>query len=325
MPYLQSLVRSLVALAALAACCVAAPAVAKSSVVPPTTLEAIQAQTLLDKIGYSPGQIDGKWGRNAQGAADAFLLSYNASAPDYPSLVKALRKVARTDALTSYTIRDADTTGLVKEGIPSDMAGKAKLKYLGYGSVLEALGEKFHVQPELLQKLNPNVKFAARQVITVPNVVTMPRTTDRPTAEAVLARADVVVTVSKSRSAMSVFDAEGYLIFYSPVTSGSEHDPLPFGNWRVTSIEYNPVYHYNPQLFWDANPADQEAELPAGPNNPVGVVWVNLSKDHFGLHGTPEPSTIGYAASHGCVRLPNWEVLRLASLVKPGTRVIFGP
>jgi len=122
---------------------------------------------------------------------------------------------------------------------------------------------------------------------------------------------------------LTVTDPDGKVLFYAPVTTGSEHDPLPIGEWKVTSIQFNPKFHYNPDLFWDADPSHTKATIQPGPNNPVGLVWINLSKEHYGLHGTPEPATIGRTQSHGCVRLTNWDALKLAGLVQPGTRVIF--
>jgi lipoprotein-anchoring transpeptidase ErfK/SrfK len=110
---------------------------------------------------------------------------------------------------------------------------------------------------------------------------------------------------------------------YAPVTTGSEHDPLPIGDWKVNGVEHDPKFHYNPALFWDAQATDAKATIPPGPNNPVGVVWIDISRPHYGLHGTPEPSKIGKTESHGCVRLTNWDALKLSSLVRPGTKVIF--
>jgi lipoprotein-anchoring transpeptidase ErfK/SrfK len=107
------------------------------------------------------------------------------------------------------------------------------------------------------------------------------------------------------------------------VTSGSEHDSLPIGNWTVTSVLRNPTFNYNPELFWDADPANTKAKIPAGPNNPVGVVWIDINKPHYGIHGTPEPGMIGHSASHGCVRLTNWDAAKLAGLVTKGTPVVF--
>jgi lipoprotein-anchoring transpeptidase ErfK/SrfK len=136
-------------------------------------------------------------------------------------------------------------------------------------------------------------------------------------------RPDVVVTVSKSQSTLTVTDESGAVRLFAPVTTGSEQDPLPIGEWEVKGVQYNPTFHYNPDLFWDADPSHAKAKIPPGPNNPVGLVWIDLSKEHYGIHGTPEPSTVGRAQSHGCVRLTNWDALRLAGMVKPGTRVVF--
>jgi lipoprotein-anchoring transpeptidase ErfK/SrfK len=140
---------------------------------------------------------------------------------------------------------------------------------------------------------------------------------------AILARPDVVVTVSQSASALTVGDGSGKLIMYAPVTIGSTHDPLPIGEWKVNAILLNPTFRYNPDLFWDADPTHTKAIIKPGPNNPVGLVWIDLSKEHYGIHGTPEPEAIGRSQSHGCVRLTNWDALKLAGLVKPGTQVIF--
>jgi lipoprotein-anchoring transpeptidase ErfK/SrfK len=212
--------------------------------------------------------------------------------------------------------------------------------------VLEALAERFHATPELLRRLNPTATFADGEHIQVPNVepfaVPAPRlepaksdaAQPQPAGTAGSAPVetassgksdlqDVVVTVSRAMSALTVQDANQRIIFHAPVTTGSEHDPLPIGEWKVTGIQYSPKFHYNPDLFWDADPSHSKATLANGPNNPVGVVWIDLSKEHYGLHGTPEPANIGKTASHGCVRLTNWDALKLAGLVKPGTRVVF--
>jgi lipoprotein-anchoring transpeptidase ErfK/SrfK len=134
---------------------------------------------------------------------------------------------------------------------------------------------------------------------------------------------DITLVVTQSTSALTIEDASGRILLHAPVTSGSTHDPLPIGTWKVNGVERSPKFHYNPQLFWDATPGDRKATLQPGPNNPVGVVWIDLSKPHYGIHGTPEPSNIGHVESHGCVRLTNWDADRVAQWVKPGTKVVF--
>ena len=135
----------------------------------------------------------------------------------------------------------------------------------------------------------------------------------------------MTITVARSAGSLTVTDQAGEVVFFAPVTTGSEHDPLPIGDWKVNGVQRNPPFHYNPALFWDADSKDVKSTIPPGPNNPVGVVWIDISRPHYGLHGTPEPSTVGKTASHGCVRMTNWDALRVAALVRPGSRVVFTP
>ncbi len=136
-------------------------------------------------------------------------------------------------------------------------------------------------------------------------------------------------TGTNTRRALQVFaQARGLSGTAADVVAaptGSEHDPLPIGDWKVTAILWQPEFHYNPELFWDADPAHAKATIPPGPNNPVGVVWIDIDRPHYGLHGSREPSRVGKAASHGCVRMTNWDAARVAALVRPGTRVVFEP
>jgi lipoprotein-anchoring transpeptidase ErfK/SrfK len=296
-------------------------------------------QVMLDRAGFSPGTIDGHSGKNTRRALEAYRKLHG------------VEPAGSDPAVIAYTITPHDAQGPFAPSIPEDMVEKSKLPSLGYTSVLEAIAERFHATPALLQKLNPGAAFEAGSTIQVPNVEplqipvaepepTQPREqagkngTQRPTGTTgrgaageapnpLLARPDVVVTVKESTSDLTVTDAQGKVIMYAPVTTGSSNDPLPIGTWKVNGLQLNPKFRYNPDLFWDSDPSHTKATLPAGPNNPVGVVWIDISKPHYGLHGTPEPSTIGRTESHGCVRLTNWDALKLAGLVKPGTKVVF--
>ena len=168
--------------------------------------------------------------------------------------------------------------------------------------------------------MNPRVAFKAGTEISVPAVA--PFDIDaKPPKEPL--EPDVTIQVSREESALRATRPDGTVIFFAPVTTGSEHDPLPTGDWQVTSVDWHSVFHYNPELFWDANPKHSKATLKPGPNNPIGIVWIALSLEHYGLHGTPEPSRIGYTESHGCVRLTNWDAAHVASIVKRGTPVLF--
>jgi lipoprotein-anchoring transpeptidase ErfK/SrfK len=218
--------------------------------------------------------------------------------------------------------------------VPTDMMEKSKLSTLGYVSPLEMLAERFHASPKLLQRLNPGARFEAGEKITVPNVEPfMPpapappekagATTGQARAAKPTARPAVTVTVTDRTKSLEAKNEAGDVIFFAPVTVGSEHDPLPVGEWKVTGVSPNPPFNYNPDLFWDANPGHSKATIQPGPNNPVGVAWIDLTKEHYGIHGTPEPANIGHVQSHGCVRLTNWDVARLLKWAQPGTPVVF--
>jgi len=283
---------------------------------PAFDMQVLQTQVMLDRAGYSPGEIDGHRGTGTDRALAAFQKNGGnpASLPG--------------DALTKYRITDQDAAGPFTPDIPEDMVEKSKLSSLGYSNVVEMLGERFHASPNLLKQLNPEAKFAAGEEIQVPNIaasvapVGPPRGSQANQTDPSSA-ATTTVTVRKSTSDLTVTDAAGHVLMYAPVTTGSEHDPLPIGDWKVNGVQKDPTFHYNPDLCWDAEPGHSKATVPAGPNNPVGVVWIDINKEHYGLHGTPSPGRVGYAESHGCIRLTNWDAMRAAHLVKVGTPVLF--
>jgi len=279
----------------------------------PEAQQALQTQVMLDRAGFSPGEIDGTMGLNTQRSLAAYQKA--GRNPNAPS----------ADPLTRYQITDEDVAGPFTPNIPDDLMAEAALPSLGYRDAVEALGEHFHASPALLRRLNPQAKFAAGEEILVPNVVGIVQPVGPPRGRQTGGEspADVIVTVTRSTSSMTVTDGSGHTLFYAPVTTGSDHDPLPIGEWKVTGVRRNPEFHYNPELFWDAEPTHAKATIKPGPNNPVGMVWIDITRPHYGLHGTPEPAKIGKTESHGCVRLTNWDALKLASLVRPGSRVVF--
>ena len=361
-------------------------AVAPAEIADPETRPVMQAQVVLDRLGFTPGVVDGKAGLSTRNAVAGFQeangLPVTGKTDD--ATKKALAQWNNIGATRVVTI-PADFAVGPFYAVPKDPAEQAKLPALGYESLDEKLAERFHTTIDTLKLLNPggvpagakptarsmptessalpvaptpvasstlasdsgasgsasaNPKpgppsfFHAGQQIRVPNVgddALDPAAVTDAGWRQTLAMLGVSsqqpkakkVVVSKSKGTLKAYDEAGKLVAVYTATMGSVHDPLPLGSWKILGIDKNPKFHYNPELFWDAKPGAEKAMLPAGPNGPVGVVWIALSKPHYGIHGTPHPETIGRAESHGCVRLTNWDAARLAQMVSSKTELLF--
>jgi lipoprotein-anchoring transpeptidase ErfK/SrfK len=312
----------------------------------------MQLQVVLDRLGFTPGVVDGEEGLSTRNAIAGFQESRGL--PVTGKLDDATRQALATWSnipATRIVTIPADFAAGPFAPVPKDPAEQAKLQTLGYQSLDEKLAERFHTTPETLRMLNaapaatgsaqatpgsaPTAStFRAGQQIRVPNVgadridpgaVTDAAWRDTLTmlgvgsAQPQAAR----IVVSKSKGTLKAYDTAGRLVAVYTATMGSQHDPLPLGNWKVTGVARNPDFAFDPELLWDVPDDKAKRRLPPGPNGPVGVAWIDLDKEHYGIHGTPEPATIGRAQSHGCVRLTNWDVARLVQMVRPGTQVLF--
>jgi lipoprotein-anchoring transpeptidase ErfK/SrfK len=321
---------------AIATACLAGTTV-NAAPVPAGDMKVLHVQVLLDRLGFGPGILDGREGgsltKALKGFQEARGLPETGRIDD--ATLKALQPDMVTPAVVGVTLSPWALSGPFVGPIPRDAADQAKLPTMGYSDVMEKLAERFHTSKVTLVALNsPTTRLRVGTVINVPNV--LPAETNYPeslkpewrdtlkqlSVSSAQPRADHVV-VDKSDGVLRVYDKEDKLLAQFPATMGSEHDPLPIGKWKIQGTAYLPPFHYNPDLFWDADSKDEKQKLKPGPNGPVGVVWMDLNKAHYGIHGTSHPETIGRAESHGCIRLSNWDAARLSVMVRPGTPAVF--
>lgn len=276
----------------------------------------IRVQVLLDRAHFSPGEIDGKFGENARKALRAFAESRQLPSSDV--LTDELWQVLRSDdrpVTKDYTMTDKDIAGPFLKKLPAKMEDMKGIPKLSFTSPREALAEKFHMSEGLLAALNPGQHFN-RPGDTIVAIDT------GDSYAAAVTKANRV-EIDKSRQTVKLLDQSGSLIGFYPATVGSEEKPSPTGTLKVTAINQNPTYRYNPTYHFKGVHARKPFTIKPGPNSPVGTVWINLSADGYGIHGTPSPEKVSKAESHGCVRLTNWDAQRVAARVAKGTPVAF--
>ncbi len=276
-------------------------------------------QILLDRARFSVGVIDGRAAKNTAMAIYWFQKTQNlpsTSMVDSATYNRLMTLVGATPVVTQVTL----TPDMLKGPfitLSHNVYDQAKMNCLCYASATEMLAERYHTSFEMMRKLNPGVGFASLK----PGDAIWAPALQSPSLSP--ARQIARIQVAKTGNYVHAYASDGSLIYHFPSTLGSQYDPSPTGKYRVTSVAWNPAFRYDPTLFSDVPDTKPDAMLPPGPNSPVGVVWIALSKEHVGIHGTPNPDTIGLASSHGCVRLTNWDATRLGHAVPAGTRVEF--
>lgn len=268
----------------------------------------VKLQALLDWNHASPGPIDGGFGMNSKKALVNFqkIQGLEPTGKMNEATWRALTKniPANQPVLVSYTITQDDVNTKFAK-LPADAESRSKTRGLYYESIQEMLGERFHMDVAYLKKLNAGKSFKAGETITVIN-------TGRDATDTV-----THLVASIQDKTLYAYNGKKLVATY-PTTIGSAATATPYGSFKIINKVKMPWYKATVGRGTD-NP--KTYMLPPGPNSPVGVVWMGLSKPSYGIHGSPVPEGISRQASLGCIRLTNWDVLELFANVKNGATV----
>ncbi len=285
-----------------------------------------RVQIFLDHENFGPGKLDGKPGEFTRKALARYGHAHGRKLPPVgPALLAALPEARRLRPFIDYTVTadDAAQIGVMPDQVPD----QGKLKALPYSSLLELLGERFHAERAFLSRLNPGMNMNALAVgsrVRVPGILD-PLYVNQLAQHGHLIKKRPefqprVVMVHTKEKMLDVLE-DGQLLASFPITPGSTTLPAPPGTWKIENMASMPYFRYDEAMLNHGVRSDKFVNLPPGPNSPVGVMWMGLNKRGIGLHGTANPETIGRAASHGCIRLANWDAVKLSQLVTTGTTV----
>jgi lipoprotein-anchoring transpeptidase ErfK/SrfK len=274
----------------------------------------IKAEVLLARAGASPGSIDGLAGSNLKRAVQAWQQMTGQTADGQLSDALWARLTAQASGAVAglYTETAQDAAGPFYPDVGENMVAAAKLSSPGYARPSEMLAERFHMSEKLLLALNPGADLtrAGTALVVVQPMIPALAPVDH-------------IEVDKAAASVRAYAADGSLIASFPATVGSTDRPSPSGVHKVRGVSFNPTYVYDPSKLTFGPRRHGRFDIQPGPNNPVGIVYIALNAPGYGLHGTPEPDKIGKTASHGCVRLTNWDAVLLAHAVKAGVKVSF--